>query len=268
MLRRLKLAANKLLFCRSISADLRSFVKLLGNTKKQRSSIRNKSKIDKPVRYNFIFNNQPKTIYLRTYSGDITMLYEILWQKVYSAVINKIRDVHTIVDAGANIGMTSLFFNQHFPQATIYALEPDVDNFEILTENLSEEIRKGVLVPVNAAIAEKDGNAYVQKNEFAYNSLVSKDQISDSKIRAYSMHTLLRDMMIEQIDILKIDIEGMEADVFNGDISWLSSVQTIVMECHSPEIKNLCTQKLIIHGFNISGAINEESSIIIGVKNR
>lgn len=268
MIKRWQLAVNKLLFCRSISADFTTFIKILSNTKKHKNSSPFKSKIDKPVAYNFIFNNQPKTIFLRTYSGDIAMLYEVLWQKVYSAVINKARDVHTIVDAGANIGMASLFFNQHFPQATIYAIEPDADNFEILTENLSEEIREGNLIPLKAAIAEKDGDVYIEKKENAYNSRVSEDEVSDSKVHAYSMHTLLRDMMIEQIDIMKIDIEGMEAHIFNGDISWLHSVCTIVMECHSPAIQKLCSEKLVAHGFNLSGATDEKSALLVAVKHR
>ncbi|MCC6287524.1 MAG: FkbM family methyltransferase [Chitinophagaceae bacterium] len=262
MIRRLQQALNKLAFCYSTTADSNTFFTLLVNTKKNKR--RNPEQIgnEKPVQYRLSFNKQPKTIYLRTYSGDIAMFYEIFWQKVYEVVINKNTNPHTIIDIGANIGMASLFFSQRFPQAIIYAVEPDADNFEILTENLSEEIQSGNLIPVKAAIADKDGEVYLQKKEYAYNSSVSEVAVSDNKVRAFSMHSFFREMMIEQVDILKIDIEGMEENIFRADTGWLERVNVIVMECHSAAIEQLCRSKLAEYGFDVL----KENGLLIGEK--
>ncbi|MFT3749160.1 MAG: FkbM family methyltransferase [Agriterribacter sp.] len=260
MIRRIQQAVHKFVFCYYIAADRNSFLKLLVNTKRYKRKSPEKSDNEKPVQYHFSLNNYPKTIYLRTYSGDIAMLYEVFWQKVYAAVINKITDPRTIVDLGANTGMTSLFFSQHFPQASIYAVEPDADNFEILTENLSEEIQKGNFIPLKAAITGKDGEVYIQKKTYAYNSSVSEVAVSDSKVKAFSMHSFFHEMMIEQVDILKIDIEGMEENVFSEETSWLKMVSVVVMECHSAAIEQLCRARLAEYGFNVM----KENSLLIG----
>lgn len=252
MIRRLQQVVSKFIFCYNVTADTGSFFTLLVNTKKYKTNHLLKSDIEKPVQYQFNFNNRHRAIYLRTHSGDIAMLYEIFWQKVYEPAVNKISNPHTIVDLGANIGMTGLFFSQHFPKATIYTVEPNTENYEILTENLSKEIQNGTLVPVKAAITDKDGEAYIQKGIYAYNSMVSEKVVTDNKVRAYNMNTFLYEMMITQVDILKIDIEGMEERIFAQDTDWLEMVNVIVMECHSANIEQLCRLKLAEYGFNIT----------------
>lgn len=262
MIKRLQQVFHKFLFCYDSTADLSSFFKLIVNTKKYKNSSSEKILNDSAVQYRLKFNNQHKTITLRTYSGDIGMLYEIFWQKVYQKVIHKDAGVFTIVDIGANIGMASLFFSQYYPDASIYAIEPDSDNFEMLTQNLSQEIHKGNLIPVKAAITDKDGDVYIQKRDYAYNSFVTYDETSDHKVKAYSMPSFLYEMRIGQIDILKIDIEGMEEKLFSANTDWLEIVQTIVVECHSATAMQLCKNTLTAYGFSIVS----EGSLLIGNK--
>lgn len=266
MIQRIKQAYSKFNFCRSITADNSSFVRLMLNSKKNsrhKTADHSKQYKNTTTQYNIHLNNNPRNIYLRTFTGDIDMFYEILWQEVYKNAIENIKGVHTIVDVGANIGMASLFFKQHFSEATIYAIEPDSDNFDILVENLAPEIKNGDIIPVNAALSDTDGTAYLQKTAFAYNSSISVEPVSDIPVRAFTMDTFMHSMMITQIDLLKIDIEGMEEKIFAEDISWLNNINAIVIECHSPAIKQLCERRLIEKNFSVFGSNSQENTTLI-----
>lgn len=265
MMVRLTAAINKLFFCYRISLNIRSFFLLVINTKKYRTSKQvlqydQKKRPENIVSYNFIFNRAPKNIFLRTYTGDIDMFYEVLWKKVYSNPLLEWANTRTVVDLGANIGMTSLYFVRRFPTATVYAVEPDADNFKLLTANLSDEILQKRLFTLHAAISADNGIAYVQKKEKAYNSTISPEVTSGVQVRTINMSTLMGEMKISTIDILKIDIEGWEESLFAGETGWLKNIKSVVMECHSPSIREHCKSVLHSNGFLIINNPSDASS--------
>ena len=156
-----------------------------------------------------------KTIQLRTFAGDIEIFYEIFWKKIYEHPVLKEHEINTIADLGANIGMSSLYFSQQFPTAMIYAVEPDPSNFDMLTANLSEEILQSSHVPVRAAIYSADGMVNLKQNAKAYNTGIAEGDTGIA-VRAVTLDTFIREMMITGIDLLKIDVEGSELDVLKG----------------------------------------------------
>lgn len=257
MITRIKTAYSKLAFGYRTASGTADFFRLLINSKKYSRS-RVAKRRDPPVLYRLKPGGPEKNVWLRTYSGDIEMLYEIFWRNVYSN--NQIRwnQLTNIVDLGANIGMTSLFFAQK-TQATIYAVEPDPDNFEQLTHNLADEISASRLVPVQAAIAAEDKPLFLHKNQKSYNSTVSGTTESDIVVRGMTIKTLFREMYLEQVDLLKIDIEGGEEDLFSVELDWLEMVNNIVMECHSEKIRQFATDQLTNNGFVVSTGNNGSS---------
>ena len=58
--------------------------------------------------------NHDRTIFLRTYAGDLQMFYEVIWERSYKIPALDAKRGLTIIDAGANIGFTSLFFARRF----------------------------------------------------------------------------------------------------------------------------------------------------------
>jgi hypothetical protein len=71
---------------------------------------------------------------LRQDAGDLFVLYEVLMQECYR-LPESLCDpatVRTVVDCGANIGLTSLYLASRYPTATIYAIEPHPANYELL----------------------------------------------------------------------------------------------------------------------------------------
>lgn len=78
---------------------------------------------------------------LRPFTSDYLVFDQILRQKEYEPVF-KLANLYqiplqTMIDCGANIGLTSLYFKDKFPALRIYAIEPNQENFEILIKNLS-----------------------------------------------------------------------------------------------------------------------------------
>ena len=266
MLQRLTTAFDKLFFCYRIAANTPTFFRLIINTKKY-ALAKNKTRKYQPVFYTLKLNNQKKDIWLRTYAGDIAILYEIFWKKTYTYVNMPWQDLRTIVDLGANIGMSALYLNLQYKNATIYAVEPDEDNFELLTTNLADEILTAKLIPVRAAIFPDEGFATIKRAAKAYNTTVTRESSQGEKVKAVNMSTLMREMMINHIDLLKIDIEGWEEQLFSGNIAWLDNVTNVVMECHSEDIKLFCKEVLENKGFIILSGSKNFPALLWATKN-
>ncbi|MEP6700783.1 MAG: FkbM family methyltransferase [Bacteroidota bacterium] len=248
MITRLNQVIHKFFFCWQISSDPSTFLKLIWNSKKFRWNPQpaiSKIAIDERApAYNFQFNGKYRTVFLRTHSGDIAIFYEVFWNKVYELPAEIYKDAKTIVDLGANIGLATLYFRQVNEHARIFALEPEPGNFELLTGNLRTDIINQHVIAICAAIDSEDGEASVQLGEMSYNSMISRNSNRKPSVRTISMQTLLEEFSIERIDILKIDIEGSEKRLFEGETTWLERVNYILIEFHSEVIRDFCADVL------------------------
>ena len=168
-------------------------------------------------------------MYLRTYEGDIAVFYEIFWRKVYDVPQLDIASLRTIIDAGANIGMASLFFRSQAPNAKIFSIEPDADNFQLLQKNT---IHDEQIICIHAAIDNEDGLVHLSKSQLAYNTKVAEN-FSGEKVTALSMASLMQRHNIYFIDLLKIDVEGFEHKIFSSNLQWLDHVHNVLIEIHS-----------------------------------
>jgi FkbM family methyltransferase len=133
-----------------------------------------------------------------------------------------------IVDAGAHIGMASISFVLRYPQAMVVAVEPEPTNFAALLRNVAPYKN---IVPVKAALWEDDGEVWLgpsnvhPKGSF---EIVDRGQV---QVRAITIRSLMRELRIPSIDLLKLDIEGAEKEVFET-CDWIESVGTIAIELH------------------------------------
>src|SRR5690554_2347811 len=78
-------------------------------------------------------------------SSDYNVFTQVFIDKEYEPPIsyflkNNI-ELKTVIDAGANIGLTSAYIKNEFPNAKIVCIEPDNDNFELLSYNLKTFIK-------------------------------------------------------------------------------------------------------------------------------
>lgn len=146
----------------------------------------------------------------------------------------------TIVDAGANIGLASIRFAQRWPDAIIHAIELDPANFELLQRNVAPY--PGI-TPHLAALWGNDGEVAIDNPGQAAWALRARSDIApgEQAIRAITVDTLRHETSIERINLLKIDIEGGERDVFAGRTDWLDAVDCIAIELH-PGFTPDCTE--------------------------
>ena len=192
-----------------------------------------------------------RDLYLRTYSGDIPVFYEIFWHKVYAYSPLLRTDIKCIFDLGADIGLASLFFSNQYHDALIYAFEPDFDNFELLKCNLAAEIANDKVIAINSAVDSAQSKLYLKKQGFAYNAITSTEGVGGIPIQAIDLNKFCRQEGISSIDFLKVDIEGAEERLFRENLEWLSIVKWVVVEIHSSQSRKICESALSSGGFSI-----------------
>lgn len=138
----------------------------------------------------------------------------------------------TIIDAGANAGYATLFFHRRHPAAKIIAVEPDPTTFETLAQNTAgiaqvRAIRGGLWSGRQAlAIANPDAPKCMV-------SLRPAGAPGDGNIEGYGVADLMRIAGTGIIDVLKMDIEGGELEVFTANAAeWLPKVRVLMVELH------------------------------------
>lgn len=143
----------------------------------------------------------------------------------------RLKGVETVVDAGANIGLASIVFSNQFPNAQIVAIEPDKENYELLEKNVN---RYNVRI-IRGGVWNKNTHLEIEDHgggEWAY-TVREVEQSSDQSIPAISLDEIMKTVGFKTIDLLKIDIEGSEKDVFmDGYESWLPCTKYIIIEMH------------------------------------
>jgi FkbM family methyltransferase len=142
-----------------------------------------------------------------------------------------------IIDAGGYIGTAAIALSRLYPDAIIVSLEPAPDNYRLLLENV-----KGFpnIVPLRAAISTGAIRFATLLDrgtgEWGY-TIVEKpaDQPFATVVGTVECVTV-RELMDRHrrrgIDILKLDIEGAEADLLAGSEDWIGDVSLIIAELH------------------------------------
>lgn len=136
-----------------------------------------------------------------------------------------------IVDAGAHIGLFSVFLKSKFPEARIISVEPDPENYGLLEKNLSNypDIK-----PIPAGLWREDTRLRISDK---YNTgkwgMVTEEAPNHGAIKGLSMNTLMDENELESIDLLKIDIEGSEWELFDANYEkWLARTKVVMIEIH------------------------------------
>lgn len=136
-----------------------------------------------------------------------------------------------IVDAGANIGASALVLARYYPEATILALEPEPENFEILRANTRAN---PMIRCFQAALASADGEVQLTdpgRSTDAYRTGPAAEGDRMGAVQAMSMHTVLELTRAKPL-LAKIDIEGGEADLFAANTDWVDLFPALAIELH------------------------------------
>lgn len=172
------------------------------------------------------------SVYSYDYPTLIELYREIFLAKIYKPAL--IRDNPLVIDCGANIGMSVLFFKKLYPKSEILAFEANPYSFSLLELNMEINNIKGVQL-FNCALSERNEpvNFYVPDHRGSLNASSIKGYNSGIKISVQGQ-MLSGFLNNKKIDFLKIDIEGAENKVIE-DLrrhNILNSVDEIIIEYH------------------------------------
>ncbi|RYD77386.1 MAG: FkbM family methyltransferase [Sphingobacteriales bacterium] len=167
---------------------------------------------------------------LRSNPYDYATFEEVLLRREYDIELSF--EPKNIIDAGANIGLTALFFANKYPGAVIVSLEPDDDNFKLLSQNISAYKN---IVPLKGGLWSKDAFLEIVDEGVGNNAFRVEEVGADHHraISAYGLPTIMKLQAWEHIDLLKIDIEGSEKNLFENNFAdWLPKVRVLIIELH------------------------------------
>ena len=194
-------------------------------------------------------------VFIRPKATDFTIMQNVFGGE-YQFLLDK-SGFHprTILDAGSNVGMSSLLFALYYPKATVVAVEPESENFEILLLNAR---RFGNVYAEKKGLWSRDTfldvSAPDHNDEFHSGTLrlpaskrqdafvVKEVSASESNVQAVSVESLLAQHHLQCFEMIKMDVEGAEKTLFdhhpngaNGDPhgrDWLEGVKLLMAETH------------------------------------
>jgi FkbM family methyltransferase len=156
-----------------------------------------------------------------------------------------------IVDAGANIGDTTSWYLSRFPDARLFALEPDSANYEMLVRNCRAYGSRAELMQCGlwsrSAHLKISGSRHMESGL----SVTEVNSESEADCLGVSLTDILGRSGESAIDIFKCDIEDAEQVVFSaGCDEWLSRTHAIFIEIHSPSSLSAVVTATKRHNFS------------------
>jgi len=185
-----------------------------------------------------------RPVILRTRSSDFEAFVQVIADQEYN--VAEMPTPQTIIDAGANVGLASLFFAEKFPKAKIFALEPEQTNFDQLCRNVKDFPNviciKKALWTTSGTLQLFDpgmGKWSVRVDGHAKPGDAPLPQVGSAA--CVDIPGLMAEYGLTRIDLLKIDIEGAEKELFLAADGWIDKVDAIVIELHD-RFKRGCSQ--------------------------
>ena len=182
-----------------------------------------------------------RAVHYRPGTSDAHLIYGILLKKGKKAEYRLPEKLapKVILDIGANIGISALYFADRFPGADIYAFEPMPENFAVLKRN-AEGTR---IVPINVALDATDGQRELilspDQGNFGGLSFFQRGAAADAKrvtVATRNPASILRELGIEKVGMIKIDTEGAEYPILTSiDEKLLREVTWVTGELHGEQ---------------------------------
>lgn len=168
-------------------------------------------------------------VYFRNNPYDFATFCEVSLEEAYR---NELDAANFIIDGGGNIGLTAAYFGKCYPQALIASVEPDSGNFAMLQKNTAAN---PLVKPLHGGVWNKTAHLQVVDKGAGNNAFTVAEIESPTanSIQAYAIADIMAMHQQTTVDIVKLDIEGAEKQVFaNGYETWLPHTRLLIVELH------------------------------------
>jgi FkbM family methyltransferase len=214
--------------------------------------------------------NAEYPIFMRVGSSDREVLGQVFIEEEYESVA--VGRPRTILDLGANVGYSSAYFLSKYPTASLVAVEPDPSNYAICCRNLEPfggraKVVHGAAWPERSKLVLdrgtfRDGREWATQVKPAAESVTSSDSID-----GYDVPTLIGIGGATEVDLLKVDIERSELELFSRNTeSWLPLIRNLCVELHGPDCEAIFYRALA--GYSYSVVLAGELIICSGLRVR
>ncbi len=202
------------------------------------------------------FKWKGKDIYYRPGTSDARLIYKILLYPLRRSEYWIGADINprVIFDIGGNIGASSIYFANLYPEATIYTFEPVPENFSILKANTGQYAN---IKAFCTALGSEDGRIEFSSSDCPTNMGgfsscdIGVDKSNRFEVSVKKPSTVMKELGIEAVDLIKIDTEGAEYPIMTSfDRDVLRKVQWITGELHG--VKDFELLAYLAEDFEIS----------------
>ena len=165
-------------------------------------------------------------------TSDVPVVRETWSENVYQIFRRDLRDNGIFVDLGANIGAVSVYaasLNDGLdPEVMVYAVEPEPNNLKLLEENVIQNNVQSFVRICPVAISDRNGFSYITDSH-------GHSQVNDAgdgaEVGTLRLAEFLRTHNLVYVDVLKVDVEGMEYDIIaDCDMDTLRKIRYLTLE--------------------------------------
>jgi FkbM family methyltransferase len=174
-------------------------------------------------------------LYARRGTSDLDVFGMVFSAGEYEPVSDQ-SDVRFILDGGGNVGYSAAWFLATFPDAVVCSIEPDADNVQLLRRNLEPYGPRAIVLhaalwstntDVTVVGGYRDGRSWSRQVH-----PLGGVGAAGAAVPAVTIDEVMRMVGVERISILKLDVEGAEAELFRNPHTWIDAVDAIAVELH------------------------------------
>jgi len=165
------------------------------------------------------------------HAASFISTYKEIFEDEFYRFQPKVKNNGVILDCGANMGLSVLYFSINYPTHHIIAFEPEKAIYDVIRENIETFKLKNVTLYDKAVWTEETELTFHSDGGMGgrVNNLYKSSKQPINKVKTVA----LKDLLDEKVDFLKIDIEGAEVEVLESCRGHLRKAKHIFFEYHN-----------------------------------
>ncbi len=211
-------------YYRTLSAIIYRMYKLKGKNINNVSFIKDLKVWEFEINHAFYYSTGPG------WSYDYDFLFDQFKSNLGFFYLPKEGDV--VIDVGAGVGEETIVLSKLVgPTGKVFAIEAHPDTFRALTLNKEKNKLDNVIL-INKAIADVPGSLFIQNADNSLANKITTDDAGTFKIEATTFDDLFDTYKLEQVNFVKVNIEGAEQLLVKGFNKSISKVLHLAISCH------------------------------------